>query len=324
MVYEFFEELKDIIKEKVKALCIKGKYAFLIVLFVFFVLCIFKCTKEEPKTIESQQLKAFGITTENWAQWITVITIPYTAGWAIFQFKKSSIAKKQEKAVEAAKAFSESLVDDLYLVNTVYLNSALKENIPSEESMVTQIKYFNVEEVRRVFKKDSYVTEYKSKRNHYLEQLDNLYHIELYKKITSYSEINEIKELEVKAQQNTLTEEEKMKIEEKIKQIPNIPYHFLELVSRTLNKLEYICMDFSTTAADSNYIYQSLHQIFLRTIRALYLEISCININSTDKFYTNIIHVYNIWRNKYVKDKKIEERKIKKSNEKLNPKIKTV
>ena len=54
------------------------------------------------------------------------------------------------------------------------------------------------------------------------------------------------------------------------------------------------------------------------------MEISIINKNSTDKFYTNIINVYNTWRNKYVKELKIEERRIKKANEKINPKTKTV
>ncbi len=324
MVYDFFEELKDIIKEKIKELYIKFKYFLLVFVFILLVLCIFLCVKEEPKTIETQQLKLFEITLENWAQWITIITIPYTAGWAFYQFKKSIIAKKQEKAVEIAKEFSATLVEDLSLINTVYWNSQLKYFIPSEEKMVTQIKYFDVEEVRRVFKNDSYVEKYNKNRSCCLEQLDILYHLELYKNISSYSEFKEIEKLEEKAIRNELTIEEKTKIEEKIKNVSNLPYHFFELVSRTLNKLEYICMDISSKAADSNYIYQSLHQMFLRAIRALYLEISCVNINSADKVYTNIIHVYNIWRDKYLKDKKIEERKIKKANEKLKPKIKTV
>lgn len=103
MVYDFFEELKDIIKEKIKELFIKIKYILLVVAFILLILCIFMCIKEDPKTIEAQQLKLFGITLENWAQWITIITIPYTTGWAIYQFRKSSIIKKQEKAAEIAK-----------------------------------------------------------------------------------------------------------------------------------------------------------------------------------------------------------------------------
>ena len=101
-------------------------------------------------------------------------------------------------------------------------------------------------------------------------------------------------------------------------------YIFFDLEAATLNKLEYICMNISSRAADSNYIYQSLHQIFLRTIRNLYMEISIINTNACDKFYTNIIHVYNMWRNKYLHEYRVENYRIKKVNDKLNPKNKTV
>ena len=59
-------------------------------------------------------------------------------------------------------------------------------------------------------------------------------------------------------------------------------------------------------------------------MRFLGVQISIANISSTDKYYTNIIHVYNDWRNKYKKNLKLEEKRIKKSNEALNPKIKTV
>ena len=83
-------------------------------------------------------------------------------------------------------------------------------------------------------------------------------------------------------------------------------------------------MNISSKAADSDFIYQSVHQIFLRTVRLLYLEISILNVDSTDKFYTNIIDVYNKWMKIYLINKKKENKRIKKSNLDLNPKIKTV
>ena len=96
----------------------------------------------------------------------------------------------------------------------------------------------------------------------------------------------------------------------------DFPFHFYDLVSDTLNQLEYICMDISSKATDSEFIYQSLHQNFLRTIRILAVDISVDNCNFSDKYYTNIIHVYNEWTMRYIKDKKKENRKKEKINKK--------
>lgn len=323
MVYDFFEELKEIIKEKIKCFFSKFKYLIILIVLILLVLSIFKLDKLEPDTIDSQKIYLFGITIENWAQWITIIALPYTAGWAIFQFKKERDTKKQEKAIQIAEEFSKTIVDDLYMINDVYTDSYLLNYMPLKEEQTKLFKYFNVDEIRRIYKDDNSVTVYKSARNNLKQQIDNLYHIKLYQNFVSYSD-KDYTDLINKALKGTLSKEELDKIDSVIMNIPNVPYHFAQLKSKTLNKLEYICMDISSKAADSNYIYQSLHQIFLRTIRTLYMDISIVNTNSTDKFYTNIIHVYNSWKNKYLKEQKLEERKIKKSNEKINPKTKTV
>lgn len=94
------------------------------------------------------------------------------------------------------------------------------------------------------------------------------------------------------------------------------------LICDTLNKLEYMCMYISTKVADEKYIYNSLHQQFLKAIALLYIEISSTNKDSKDKYYTNIIHVYNLWKNKYIKASKKEEdfkKKQKQKKKKLLP-----
>ena len=84
-------------------------------------------------------------------------------------------------------------------------------------------------------------------------------------------------------------------------------------------------MDISSQAAGSKYIYQSLHQIFFRTIKILSVEICLRNDGKyCDKYYTNIIHVYNEWTKIYERDLKKEEKRKKEVDKILNPKIKTV
>lgn len=84
-----------------------------------------------------------------------------------------------------------------------------------------------------------------------------------------------------------------------------------------LNNLEHMCMNISSKVADEKYIYNSLHQQFFKAIALLYFQISLINIDNKDKYYTNIIYVYNIWKQKYIK----AEKKEKKLKRKMKPRI---
>lgn len=70
---------------------------------------------------------------------------------------------------------------------------------------------------------------------------------------------------------------------------------FGRIISDTLNNLEYFSMNFTTEVADENVVFQSLHQTYLKGVRALYFAIASQNSNPKDKFYTNIIKLYHIW-----------------------------
>lgn len=89
------------------------------------------------------------------------------------------------------------------------------------------------------------------------------------------------------------------------------------IINVTLNNLEHMCMNIVTKVADEKYIYNSLHQQFIRVINLLYIHISLTNIDNKNKYYTNIIYVYNIWKNKYIK----AEEKEKKLKKKMKPRI---
>ena len=74
------------------------------------------------------------------------------------------------------------------------------------------------------------------------------------------------------------------------------------LIENTLNKLEAICINISSQAAGSQFIYESLHQMFLSTVEILSIRISGSNRNNVDKYYINIISVYNMWNLQKQKD----------------------
>lgn len=97
----------------------------------------------------------------------------------------------------------------------------------------------------------------------------------------------------------------------KIIEVNNKKIDMEEFIILILNELEHMSMYISTKVADDKYIYNSLHQQFFKSISLLYISISLINTDNKDKYYTNIIHVFNLWKNKYIKSEK-KEKKYKK------------
>ena len=84
------------------------------------------------------------------------------------------------------------------------------------------------------------------------------------------------------------------------------------LVQNTLNRLEFISMNISSTAAGSQFIYPSLHQMFLNSVYVLSPSIAENNYNNVDKFFINIIQVYNKWKEEKEKDRRYFEKNRKK------------
>ncbi len=69
-----------------------------------------------------------------------------------------------------------------------------------------------------------------------------------------------------------------------------------------LNKLEMNCMYFSNKLADEEVVYQSLHQLYLIVVKSLYFYIAHSNKDTgADKYYVNIIKLYNEWQVRYEK-----------------------
>ena len=327
MLSDLVDEIKGLIMDIAKSLFLKLKYVIAFLLILGAVLGIFLLKQKNPEQIETQELFLGGISISNWATWISMIAIPITATWAMYQYKKNMKFKQQEKATRIAKEFSQDLINKCGVVCVVYKNSSLNNMLKIEEKNFDEFRFFNVDELREIYENDDFPTRYSDASEKSSNELDKVYHLYLAQKVTNFTEKNSSE-----ISNNANGEDKKNKTNKQVKKVinpyvlqnQNYPYHFFDLVSDVLNQLEYMCMDISSKATDSKYIYQSLHQMFLRTIRTLAVQISVDNSNSSDKFYTNIIHVYNEWTSRYAKDLKREKRKREKINKILNPKIKVV
>ncbi len=319
MLLDLLDEIKQYLIDLIKWIIKKGRYILLALIILIGIILIFYLPRREPEKVESQELYVFGVSISNLASGITIITIPITAIWALYQYKKSVKNRQQERASNIAKEFAENLVEKLSIIEKAYINSDFSKFMLAKEESVNKIKYFNRDEIRNIFQKDSYPDDYIKYRKANKKQLDDIYHLVLYCKNSEYDNSpNKFDDIKKRILENKITSKDRKCLKEGIKKSKDLPYHFLELESNVLNKLEYICMEIYSKSADSDYIYQSLHQMFLKGIRTLYLEISITNKDYVDKLYINIIRVYNLWQKKYLKEKKREEKRKRKSNDRFN------
>lgn len=95
-------------------------------------------------------------------------------------------------------------------------------------------------------------------------------------------------------------------------EITNIPYLLKDFdweVTTLLNELEWFSMSCRYGLADEKLIYQSLHQTFFSIVWQLYFHISWRNVSNADKYYCNIIWLFNKWNRRINRTKGKADRK---------------
>lgn len=83
---------------------------------------------------------------------------------------------------------------------------------------------------------------------------------------------------------------------------------FKQIITRTLNKLEYFSMYFDTNLAEDEVVYASLHQTFLYLVQVLYPRIAVTNGAASQKYYTHTINLYKKWDERNKKNKEKEKK----------------
>lgn len=305
----FFNILRYLLE---RLLCI------IVILFIIVIATFFFFRHSQivtPSSFESQEILFCGISLENLSSWFGGIAIIIAAFWSMYQFVKSRTIRQQERASEIAKSFSDDLTIKCAIIYAVIEHSELYSLLELDKKNYDSFKVFNTNEIRSVYCDDNFIEKYEKTFDD--SDLDQIY----YRLLDTRISFNKFKDLTL--QNKYYTVEDAKKLFELNNSI--FPFHFKYLISDVLNELEYLCMNLSSQAAGSKYVYQSLHQNFLRTIRLLCVHISLSNNKTySDKFYTNIIYVYNEWTNLYMQDLKREKKRKEKINKILNPKIKTV
>ena len=237
------------------------------------------------------------------------------AVWALIQYDKNTKLRQQEKASIIAQSFSNTLTLKCMLICSVIESSPLGNFLDLKNKDCFAFSNFNPSEIRAIYEADNFLDRYETLKS--TLDLDTIY----YNILESRISVSSITEIAINHSKYSNKQARKLFILDN----EGLPFKFDYLIQSVLNELEYLCMSLASQAAGSNYVYQSLHQVFLRTIRVLAVEIAISNNSSySDKYYTNIIEVYNQWKLLYSKSLKSEEKIKKKVDKILNPKIKTV
>lgn len=264
----------------------------IILLLIFIIIITFLFFSNSiilnPEGVESQQILFLGISLENLVAWFTSIALIATALWSMYQYTKNKISKQQEKASEIAQDFSNTLIEKMGIISDVLMPNHEIQKMITKIVKSKKLNQFTTLEIRNILEDEKC-----------FEKCDKIIHSK-----RTQERYNEI----LKERYNDI---EKNRFDS----------YFPFLVENTLNHLEAICINISSQAAGSQFIYDSLHQSFLRTVEILSIKLSSNNRNNVDKYFTNIIQVYDMWNKQKMKD--IQKlRKTQNKIDKLNNKAK--
>lgn len=273
---------------------------FLVSIFLLLSIMFFNfCDIQNPNEVQSQEIYICKISLSNWGTWITLVGLFFTAIWSMHQYIKSKLSKQQEKASQIATDFADNLIEKMGLISKTLLKNSYIQKVTSifdnHPECLSQFTTFEIDDILVAENEDEDVDVFKN-----------------FKDILCSEDTQ-------KEYQNFLNEKYSEKEQEKFNS------KFPVLVESTLNHLEAICITITSQAAGSEFIYDSLHQTFLKTIKILAVLIAANNNNNVDKYFTNIIQVYNMWNKRKNKDiKKLikTQKKINKMQKRMDNEIK--
>lgn len=243
--------------------------------------------------------------------------------------QKSNV--KREKALEMAEYFMDLISNEIGIVNSILRGCHIEDLYKTVN--YSDLRYFDKQEAERVLSKTveqivSLYTEEITETCEGIKKLAVVYIVvngleeEEVKKILLFNSLDwDIKNIDkIKGEEGNLQiEEDKIQIakskidfEMDIYRKKLFTFYYKNKES-LLNKLEFFSMHFTSKLADESVVYQSLHQVFLSTVKLLYGEIVYKNdVSGKDKYFTNTINLYNKWAER---DEKMNKELVSKERE---------
>ena len=210
---------------------------------------------------------------------ITIVSV--ICAFRAYQHQK--LRAKKDAACSLAKLYADEILNQMYPITTVFKESGYAEKIKNAFPL-DKIEKFNVEEAVALVGEDKF--------QDLVKELFTISSKTIYLgKIRSAKTITERHQL---ADEYTTVSKETGEV--KMVNTSVLQSDFYDSITSLLNNLEWFSMNFQYNLADEAVLYQSLHQTFLSNIWSLYLNICLNNQSGSDKYYTNIVWLFNYWK----------------------------
>lgn len=221
-----------------------------------------------------------------------------SAFYAYRAYRHQKERSRKESACKLAKLYADEILNQNAFVSNVFRISKIDEYIKGEIS-IDKMRDFSHEEFAGILKERSVdFDEFMCK----VRSVDPF--VILNCKIACISSL---------AERDRVFSEfvsiDKDSGEMKIRNASFLIHDFFDDVMGLLNQLEWFAMNCQYGIADEALLYQSLHQTYLSMIWMLYPTISNSNVNNEDKTFTNVIWLFNLWRDRLSKIKEETEKK---------------
>ncbi len=235
----------------------------------------------------------------NGITWLSIVTDVATILSVIFiafQYWNQIRKQKVEKSIEMSEKFAKEIILNLSSLINIYNGLFEPQKVKTTKQLMpflyskidpTVVKTFDKNEIPNILKEEEAT---------YLNDLIN------------FENIDGQKLLETALPYLTETEEQKLSKADEQSKAELLKIFLSSKRSQTLNLLEYISMNFTKGIANKHTAYQSLHMSFFMATSLFYICIANNNTSNKDKYFTNIISLYNSWREKFIKQCEKEDK----------------
>lgn len=221
---------------------------------------------------------------------ILIITLVAAIVSSIIAFKEYRHNKRRcqlEKAIDIAKEYKTLIENSTIVMNIIQQESNVLKII--NKIKLDQLNDFDSEECSKIFTQEDRII------------LNDFF----IKKKASMEPI-----IQMHALMNPVTLDHIVSNEGKLMDLEAkaLKSAFYSRIVSLLNELEHISMALISNIAEKDILFQSLHQSFFGFIVSFYYYICTQNTDPSDKYYTNLIELFRIWRDRDKENKeKIEQ-----------------
>jgi|GEM_PF-975060 len=223
---------------------------------------------------------------------ITLIVTGLSVRYAYRAYLHQKDRSKKDAACELARYYSENIIDRYFFANHVFSVSGaaqkIKEMFPYEN-----LKDFTYKELCTILGAQGIALDEASKHCTSIDA-QVIYQAKIF-----LAKDTAERDLIAKGHIKVKSEEDGSGVERFELVNTDILLHELQVeVNSLLNDLEWFSMSCQYGLADEEMLYQSLHQTFLSHVWLMYFFIASNNKTNEEKVYTNVIWLFNHWKDR--------------------------